>query len=131
MEITPFRTIMLVFIVILTGTAGFGLGRYSVFEMVREPVTIKRSSIFTEMATLGFAIDGSIVGGDEKDSGFGGEGQVVGQNEVVGSKNGTKYHYPWCPGAQRINPENLVTFTSIAAARSGGYTPAANCDGLE
>ena len=50
---------------------------------------------------------------------------------VVGSKSGTKYHLPDCPGAKRIKPENLVSFETIAAAKAAGYTAAANCPGLK
>lgn len=50
---------------------------------------------------------------------------------VVASKNGTKYHYPWCPGAKQIAEKNKVTFSSIEEARAKGYTPAANCKGLK
>lgn len=48
----------------------------------------------------------------------------------VASKNGTKYHLPWCSGAQRIKEENKVWFKSKAEAEAAGYTPAANCKGL-
>ena len=50
---------------------------------------------------------------------------------VVGSKSGTKYHLPTCSGAKRIKPENLISFETIAAAEAAGYTPAANCPGLQ
>lgn len=50
---------------------------------------------------------------------------------VVGSKSGTKYHLPECPGAKRIKPANLITFESIAAAKAAGYSPASNCPGLQ
>lgn len=51
--------------------------------------------------------------------------------EVVGSKNGTKYHLPTCPGAKQIAEKNLIKFESIEEARSRGYTPASNCKGLK
>ncbi|KKQ78203.1 MAG: hypothetical protein A3A96_00065 [Candidatus Zambryskibacteria bacterium RIFCSPLOWO2_01_FULL_39_39] len=51
--------------------------------------------------------------------------------QVVASKNGTKYHYPWCAGAKQISAKNLVTFNSIDEARAKGYTPASNCKGLK
>lgn len=51
--------------------------------------------------------------------------------EVVASKSGTKYHRPDCPGASQIKPANIVKFSSAAAAAAAGYTPAANCPGLE
>ena len=50
---------------------------------------------------------------------------------VVASKSGTKYHLPECAGAKQIKPDNLVTFTSRAEAEQAGYTPAANCPGLQ
>ena len=49
---------------------------------------------------------------------------------VVGSKSGTKYHLPTCPGASQIKPENRIEFASVAAAVAAGYKPAANCPGL-
>ena len=51
--------------------------------------------------------------------------------KLVASINGGKYHFPWCSGAQRINEENKVWFDSKEEALAGGYTPAANCKGLE
>lgn len=51
--------------------------------------------------------------------------------EVVASKTGSKYHLPTCPGAKQIKPENLISFASASAAEASGYTPAANCKGLQ
>jgi len=53
------------------------------------------------------------------------------QSQVVASKNGSKYHYLWCPGTKHMKEENKVFFASIAEARAAGYEPAANCQGLE
>jgi len=50
--------------------------------------------------------------------------------EVVGSRTGKKYHFPWCPGAQSMSEKNKVWFDTIADARAAGYTPAGNCKGL-
>jgi hypothetical protein len=56
------------------------------------------------------------------------------QNEnqavFVASQNSDVFHYRWCGGAQRINQENKVFFSSQDEARSAGYKPAANCPGL-
>lgn len=49
---------------------------------------------------------------------------------VVASKNGTKYYFPSCAGADRITEANKVWFVSAAAAAAAGYTPAANCKGF-
>lgn len=50
---------------------------------------------------------------------------------VVASKNGTKYHYPWCAGAKQISEKNKIIFSSIEEARAKGYAPASNCKGLK
>jgi hypothetical protein len=49
---------------------------------------------------------------------------------VVGSKSGTKYHLPSCPGAKQIKPENRIEFATAELAVAAGYKPAANCPGL-
>lgn len=46
---------------------------------------------------------------------------------VVASKNGTKYHYPWCPGAGQIKEENKVWYINEDAAIQAGLTKAKNC----
>ncbi|MCD5381690.1 MAG: hypothetical protein LR017_00055 [Candidatus Pacebacteria bacterium] len=48
----------------------------------------------------------------------------------VASKKGTKYHLPWCTGADRIHDANKVFFASQEAAIAAGYTPAGNCKGI-
>ena len=50
--------------------------------------------------------------------------------QYVGSKNGSKYHLPWCSGAQRIKEENKVWFQDKNEAKRLGYTPAKNCPGI-
>ena len=46
---------------------------------------------------------------------------------VVGSKSGSKYHYPACPGAKQIKEANKISFSSKEVAEAAGYTLAANC----
>jgi len=60
------------------------------------------------------------------------DSDVAPQNgeQYIGSKNGTKYHLPWCSGALRIKEENKVWFASKAEAEEAGYSPAANCKGI-
>lgn len=52
------------------------------------------------------------------------------QQKFVASKNSDVYHYPWCPGAQRIKEENKIYFSSKEEAEKAGYRPAKNCPGL-
>ncbi|OGL40152.1 MAG: hypothetical protein A2042_02900 [Candidatus Schekmanbacteria bacterium GWA2_38_11] len=49
------------------------------------------------------------------------------QTKFVGSKNSNKYHFPDCKWAQKINPKNLVTFTSVEEAKKAGYIPCKVC----
>jgi methylphosphotriester-DNA--protein-cysteine methyltransferase len=43
--------------------------------------------------------------------------------KYVGFKNSNKYHYPSCKWAQKIKPENLVTFKSTQEAKAAGDVP--------
>jgi|TARA_Y100000310_G_scaffold345555_1_gene466539 hypothetical protein len=103
-------------IVILVGITSFGLGRLSLVEENRIPVEIVYPENYEKgaSATIG---DGGEVG--------------VTSGAVVASRNGTKYHFPWCSGAQRMNESNKVWFNSIEEARAAGYEPAGNCKGLK
>lgn len=49
--------------------------------------------------------------------------------QVVASKSGSKYYFPWCSGVDRISTANKVWFSSAAFARAAGYSPAENCKG--
>lgn len=96
--------IFVVFLIILTSTASFGLGRLSLIETKDVPLNI--ASISQNLATS--SIEG----------------------KYVASKNGTKYHLPWCSGAQRISEANKIWFETKEEAEGRGYTPAANCKGI-
>jgi methylphosphotriester-DNA--protein-cysteine methyltransferase len=47
--------------------------------------------------------------------------------KYVGSAKSSKYHYPDCKWAQKIKPENLVTFKSAKEALAAGYVPCKVC----
>lgn len=47
--------------------------------------------------------------------------------KYVGSVKSNKYHYPMCKWAQKIKPENLVTFKSAKEALEAGYIPCKVC----
>ncbi|MDO8492725.1 MAG: hypothetical protein Q7S34_03745 [bacterium] len=110
--------ILIVVLIILVGTASFGLGRLSAGRAIsssvrvvsgnQEGVAVNEALANVSAAPVAGAADG----------------------KVVASKNGKVYHLPWCPGALKIKPENLITFDSSAAAAAAGLTPASNCKGL-
>lgn len=109
--------------VVLVGASSFMLGRISRLSGIREPVRVFEKNVETIGEVKGVSIESQvkeIVVEPKATSG-----------EVVGSKNGTKYHYPWCAGASQIAEKNKILFNSIEEARAKGYTPALNCKGLK
>jgi len=110
-----------VLVILLVGFGSFGLGRLSVNESQHEPVRIEYPS-------------GDEVNLERTETSSVGQ-EVLGASNIegkyVGSRNGTKFHFPWCGSANRIKEENKVWFASKEEAKKAGYTPAANCPGLE
>ncbi len=94
-------------IIILVGFSAFGLGRLSVLTEQKQTITPLYNNSLSVKPT------------------------VVLRGTVVASKKGTKYHYPWCPGALKMSEKNKRWFDSIQDARNAGYLPAGNCRGLE
>ncbi len=115
--------VVVVCIVVFVGMASFALGRLSVDGQRATDVRIctvpaEQVSVEAPRAQL------------ESQKDVAAAAQSVASGEVVASKNGTKYHLPWCSGAKRIAAVNKVTFASAADAELAGYTAAANCPGL-
>lgn len=50
--------------------------------------------------------------------------------QVVASKSGHSYYYPWCGSVSRIKDENKVYFASADEAIAKGYVAAKNCKGM-
>ncbi len=104
--------------IILVGVLGFGLGRWSKIEDSKTPVLIHNPSPAGERVASLASVASLATSTNPK------------TGTLVGSKNGTKYHYPWCGGAQRIKEENKIWFATKEEALAKGYTPASNCPGL-
>ncbi len=121
-----YTLILLVVIAILF----FILGRLSALEEVHTPIKIlapasqtgsaiqasaqvNKKDAKTEVTTSIQPLDTSLDG------------------EVIGSKTGKKYYFPWCGTVKRVKPENQVVFKSISDARAAGYLPGGNCKGLK
>lgn len=117
-KIKPYeKDLIIIIVIILVASISFGLGRLSKIRENRVPITIENLGASVE---AGFRVAPAAETQIQQDSGA-----------VVASKNGTKYHYPWCAGAQQIKEENKIYFSSIEEAREAGYTPASNCKGLK
>ena len=104
-----FRKLFLSFTIILVALLSFGIGRLSVTGN-REPIRIEYDSQISNQT----AQTASVV-------------NAIGKNSVVASKNGIRYHYPYCTGAKQIKEENRIIFATPAIAEAAGFTLASNC----
>jgi hypothetical protein len=115
--------IFLVLALVLVAFGSFGLGRLSKIEGSKVPVMIEHApetTAKTFSANALEAMQGTVVSPPRE----------VSSGQLVGSKSGNKYHYPWCSSASRIVEGNRRYFASKEEAERAGYTPAANCKGL-
>lgn len=111
--------LLLGLIILLVGTASFGLGRIS----KGDPAKVETNQIagiggLNKIPEATSEVKAEVV-------------EEIEGGEVVASKNGKKYHYPWCGGAKQISEKNKIFFKTTEEARAKGYTPAANCKGLK
>lgn len=98
---------LVVLLVILVGAVSFGLGRLSAGENSKGPGVSFTEDVAVERPPM--ALGGM----------------------VVASRQGSRYHFPWCAGASQIVERNRIWFADEEEARRGGYTPARNCKGLK
>lgn len=118
-----------ILIILLVGFAGFGLGRLSKIQESRPEVTISNlpsPAVASSDTSISQGEDAGIIPAMPTAP----LPVVETVQNFVGSRNGSKYHYPWCPGAQQIKEENKMWFATREEAAAAGYTPAANCKGL-
>ena len=117
-------------LLVMVAGASFGLGRQSMVERQSDTVPqAKDSVVLTQPKKQPEAAETPVSAPTIITQPAAATAAVSG--EVVASKSGTKYHLPTCSGAKSIKPANLISFESIAAAEAAGYTPAANCPGLQ
>ncbi len=115
-------------VAILLSVASFGLGRLSaggpVFDTPIQKIVPHTSS---QVGRPIVPIESQKTPEKPKENAT---SSALGTGTYVGSKKGTKYHLPWCSGAQRINEDNKIWFADKDSAEKAGYTPAANCPGI-
>lgn len=106
------------------GISAFYLGRIITYERSQCPLAIDITQ-YTQSGTASKDVGSTATliiepqkTGVSIGSGVGG---------VVVSKNGTKYHFPWCAGAGQIKEENKVWYKTEQDAISAGYSKAGNC----
>jgi len=133
--------IVLVAGIILICLISFGLGRLSASKNEKEPVVIESQETGSSELGTGSVLDSATQNINQNAVGQRsdvvnsaavqvGTQQAVSSNSsqgiIVASKNGTKYHWPWCSSAKKIKPENQVWFKSEAEAQTAGYAACAN-----
>ena len=107
------REVFILALLLIFGTLAFGLGRLSKIESEKTPVKIE---IPNSPDSFNEAVGENI------------SPQYAGL--LVASRNGSKYHFPWCPGALQISESNKIWFQSHEEAEKAGYKKATNCKGL-
>lgn len=118
--------LFIVLVIILVALISFGLGRLSKIRENKTPITIENINEGVPINLTGEGSGASANAGQQTAK----PGFTAGEKLYVASKNGTKYHYPWCSGAQTIKEENKIWFSSKEEAQKAGYQPASNCKGL-
>ncbi|MFQ5541025.1 MAG: hypothetical protein ACE5F4_02165 [Candidatus Paceibacteria bacterium] len=122
------RDIFIIAVIAMVALASFGLGRLSVFYGKRDEFSIVTPSQVEDEPGL---VKGVSSGAGEKEGVISKPPLPAPGGAYVASKSGTKYHFPWCSGAQRILNKNRIWFQTRADAEAAGFEPAANCKGLE
>ena len=120
--------LFLILVIVLVAFGSFGLGRLSKIEEQKAPIRIENAPVVTPQTFPAQSTEATSLNKRQVAT-----PEAVVSNEqgtYVASKTGTKYHYPWCPGAQRISEGNRIYFNSKEEAEARGYTAASNCKGL-
>jgi hypothetical protein len=96
--------IFLTICIILITLISFGIGQLTAFQANQEPIIIQEPSA---------SIQQSLTETNQT--------QETREEKFVGSVNSNKYHWPNCPWAKKIAPQNQIWFSSEEEARVAGY----------
>ncbi|HEY4512595.1 MAG TPA: hypothetical protein VJH63_02955 [Candidatus Paceibacterota bacterium] len=124
-------------IIILVAFSSFFLGQFSARSSSANKDKISFEKDFAQSFPLQQSSDKQITttsssstNADEKKEKDLSVPQMNGQNQngqIVASKNGKRYYFPWCTGISRISEKNKVYFGSALEAERFGLILAANC----
>jgi hypothetical protein len=109
--------IVVVVSLILIAIIGFGVGKLSASSKAKTPIRIETAEIAQPLiqAVINSPSSTPIV-------------TPKAAIQLVASRNGTRYYYPWCSGVKRIKEENKVYFNTESEAEARGLTLAVGCD---
>ena len=97
--------------IVLIALISFGTGRLTAPQTNKEPIIIQGPTTSIEQSVSEVSRPA-----EEKEGRF------------VGSVNSNKYHWPDCPWAKKIAPQNQTWFSSETEAQTAGYI---RCNGFE
>jgi hypothetical protein len=110
-------------IIIFVALSSFFLGKYSIINGgVEEEITFRDETDTVAESKADAKPAEQVTKTTESNQGT--------SEQVVASKNGTKYYLPWCGSAARILDKNKVFFASALEAERAGFAKATNCKGL-
>jgi len=107
--------IFLVIGVVFVALASFGAGQIVAFLPKSQPIIIQEPIISPVDSSA------SIEQASPK-----AEQEPASQKMLVGSVNSDKYHWPDCPSAKKISPQNQIWFDSEKEAQAADYVPCGN-----
>lgn len=120
--------LFIVLLIVLVGTASFGLGKLSAIEKKKLPIAVLKTQETLLKGIIGDSnIENLSLGETKSISSIATSSKGI----VFASKSGKRYYYPWCSGAERVKESNKVWFLTVEDAKKAGLTPAVNCTGLK
>ncbi|KND47888.1 MAG: hypothetical protein AB201_03175 [Parcubacteria bacterium C7867-006] len=120
-KIKPFYTILLIVVI---ASIFFALGRLSAIKQDSKPIKI----VYPNTDQAGLVVSAV---SDQESAVLNTSSDISQSGEVIGSRSGKKYYFPWCGTVKKIKPENQVHFSSINEAQKAGFTAGGNCKGLK
>ncbi len=120
------KRLYLALVILLVALLAFGIGRLTVVGK-SEGIRIEYNpAIFSSQFPISTSSQGAtaLKALDKTENS---KLKIDNSTSVVASKNGTKYHFSYCPGAKSIKEENKISFNSAQEAEAAGYTLAGNC----
>lgn len=136
-EINKTKTLndfLIILVIILVAFGSFGLGRLSKNSEINDPIQIvypeqnqteNNAVSIKQTAQVNQAFNSTTTNTLEKENTTSSKEQ-----SFVASKNGTKYYFIWCSGANKIKEENKIYFSSREEAEKAGYEKSSTCKGL-
>lgn len=142
-KIKPYSDqLFLVSVIMLVGIISFGLGRLSAKYQTAElnikstlVNTVDLNKIVTNSSVKKESVVKNVKNNITPVSTEGTDSDVAAMalpaQKIVGNKDSKIYHLENCPGALKMKAENKIYFASIIEAKTAGFRPAGNCQGLE